>query len=214
MGNIVAFVNQKGGTGKSSTSVHFTVWLATKLQKQVLLIDADPQRSSSLWLQSMDTKILAVTLDSADDILDQLPQLESECEYLVVDGPAGLAEPTRAILLRADLAVVPVQPTGLDIHSASDTVRLIRQAQSVRGRIPTAAMFLSRAQKGTKLKDEAMTLLTEIPDVTMLHAVIHQKQALADAFGQAATVWDLGKGALSAAREYEQLFQEIMEIVP
>jgi chromosome partitioning protein len=72
LGNIVAFVNQKGGTGKSSTSVHFTVWLATKLQKQVLLVDADPQRSSSLWLQSMDIKIPAVTLDSADDILEDV----------------------------------------------------------------------------------------------------------------------------------------------
>lgn len=214
MGNIVAFVNQKGGTGKSSTSVHFVVWLAKKQLGQVLLVDADPQRSSSLWLQSMSTKMQAVTLDSSDDLLDQLPPLKSECEYLVVDGPAGLAEPTRAILLRADLAVVPVQPTGLDIHSASDTVRLLRQAQSVRGRIPTAAMFLSRAQKGTKLKDEAMTLLREIPDVTVLQTVIHQKQAIADAFGQAATVWDLGKGANEAAREYEKLFQEIMEILP
>ncbi|MHC5614248.1 MAG: P-loop NTPase family protein [Nostoc sp.] len=75
-------------------------------------------------------------------------------------GQAGLSEPSRAILFRADLAVVPCQPTGLDLQSASDAVRLIRQAQSVRGGAPQAAIFISRAVKGTKLLGEAIALLS------------------------------------------------------
>jgi chromosome partitioning protein len=94
-----------------------------------------------------------------DDLLDQLTDLAATVDYLVVDGPAGLSEATRAILMRADLAVVPVQPSGIDVQSAADAVRLIKQAQSVRQGPPQAVMFLSRAVKGTKLKAEAMELL-------------------------------------------------------
>ena len=136
------------------------------------------------------------------------------CDSLVVDGPASLAEATRAILFRADLAIVPVQPTGVDLRSASDAVRLIKQAQSVRGGLPAAAVFLSRAVKGTKLKDEALALLSKTPEVTMLKTVIHQKQAIADTSGQSATVWDLpSRPASSSAREYERLFKEILSLL-
>jgi chromosome partitioning protein len=45
--------------------------------------------------------------------------------------------------------------------------------------------------------------------------VIHQRQAIADTFGQAATVWELlGKAAVEAAEEFDQLFREIMEMAP
>jgi chromosome partitioning protein len=95
--------------------------------------------------------------------------------------------------MRADLAVVPVQPRGIDVQSAADAVRLIKQAQSVRQGPPQALMFLGRAVKGTKLKTEAMELLGKLaPTIKVLKSVVHQKQVIADSSGQAATVWDLG----------------------
>ena len=140
--------------------------------------------------------------------------MSTQCDYLVVDGPAGLSESTRAILFRTDLAVVPTQPTGVDLRSASDAIRLIRQAQSVRSGPPMAAVFLSRAVKGTKLKDEAIALLSKT-GVPILKTVIHQKQVIADSFGQAAVVWDLaGQAAADSAKEFDGLFTEILGMVP
>jgi chromosome partitioning protein len=180
----------------------------------VLLVDADAQQSSSEWLSGMELKIPYKVVQTPDDLLEQIPELAVEFNQLIVDGPASLAEATRAILFRADIAIVPVQPTGVDLRSASDAVRLIKQAQSVRGGPPSAAVFLSRAVKGTKLKDEAYTLLEKTPDVTMLKTVIHQKQAIADTSGQSATVWDLsGRPATESAREYERLFKEILAML-
>ncbi len=115
-------------------------------------------------------------------------------------------------LFRADVSVIPCQPTGVDLRSAADAVKLVRQAQSVRNGPPAAALFLSRAVKGTKLKDEAITLLSK-SNVPILKTVIHQKQCVADTFGQQATVWDLsGRSASESAKEFDQLFQELMEI--
>lgn len=176
------------------------------------MVDADVQRSSSQWCSKMEPRIATHVLQSPDDLLDQLTDLAATVDYLVVDGPAGLSEATRAILMRADLAVVPVQPSGIDVQSAADAVRLIKQAQSVRQGPPKAVMFLSRAVKGTKLKTEAMELLgTLAPTIKVLKSVIHQKQVIADSSGQAATVWDLGgQPAKDSGKEYNRLFKEIM----
>lgn len=210
---VIALVNQKGGCAKSTTAVHFAYWLAL-MKHQVLLVDADAQRSSSIWLSSLSNPIPSEVIQSPDDLLERIPELAKSCDYLIVDGPAGLSEATRAILFRADLAIVPCQPTGVDLRSASDAVRLIKQAQSVRNGPPRAAVFLSRAVKGTKLLDEAKALLSKT-DVPILKSVIHQKQAIADTFGQGATVWELtGKPAAESANEFNRLFKEIMGMLP
>ncbi len=209
---IISLVNQKGGVSKSTTSVHLAYWLMMKQKQKVLLIDADGQRSSSQWVEGMEGETIAYeVIQSPDDLLEQIPSLATDYDYVIIDGPASLSEATRAILFRSDLAVIPVQPTGVDLRSASDAMRLVKQAQSVRGGLPSAVIFLSRAVKGTKLKDEAIALLSQIKEAKLLKTVIHQKQAIADTSGQSATVWDFsGKPASDSGREYERLFKEVL----
>jgi chromosome partitioning protein len=199
---LIALVNQKGGCMKSTTSVHLVRWLESQ-GRNVALVDADAQRSSSIWLESMESPTTVHVLQSPDDLLEQLPEIASQHDHTIVDGPAGLSEATRAILFRADLAVVPCQPTGVDLRSAADAIKLVRQAQSVRNGPPVAAVFLARA---------ALLEQTQVP---ILRTVVHQKQVVADTFGQQATVWDLpGRAASESASEFEQLFKAVIEMLP
>ncbi len=46
---IIALVNQKGGAGKTTTAVHLAYWLS--LQKSVIVVDADRQKSSATWVK-------------------------------------------------------------------------------------------------------------------------------------------------------------------
>ena len=210
---VIALANQKGGSSKSTTSVHFAYWLLQQ-GKEVALIDADAQRSSSLWMERMESPITVHVLSSSDELLEKIPEISAEHAYVVVDGPAGLSEATRAILFRADFALVPCQPTGLDLRSAADAFRVVHQAQSVRNGPPIAYAFISRAVKGTRLKQEAISLLNKT-GVPSLQTAIHQRQVVADCFGQSATDWDMtGKSAVEAASEYENLFREVMEELP
>ena len=211
---VIAFVNQKGGCAKSTTAVHFAYWLTYKAQsvaQKVALVDADAQGSSSLWLDSLQDKIPYEIAQTSKAIKKLFPALTDRYTHIIVDGPAGLSETTQAIIAQADLVVIPCQPSGVDLRSAADALRLIHQAQEIRKGAPDAIVFLSRAVKGTRLKDEAIAQLAQL-DVPVLDTAIHQRQAIADTFGQEATVWDLlGKAAAEAAEEMEELFKEILE---
>lgn len=209
---LIAVLNQKGGVGKSTTAVHLARWL--QLQgKAVHLADLDPQQTSSFWLQAADQFSIPYTVvpADADAALEQLPPLVEGVDVLVVDGPAGLSDPARAVMLLADVVLTPVQPAGADLRSAVDALRLVSQARRIRGGLPDAAVFLNRATKGSRLLAEAREVLAGLEGFRALGQAITQRQCLSDCYGQATTVFEAGTGPpLEAAGEYDRLFAELL----
>jgi chromosome partitioning protein len=76
-----------------------------------------------------------------------------------------------------------------------------------------AALFLNQAKKGTVLLRESVQILQE-SGFPVLESVVYDRQCVMDAPGQQVTVWHLkGDSAKRAASEFEQLFQEVMEVL-
>src|SRR4051794_38016079 len=103
---IITIANSKGGVGKSTLAVHLAAWLHEQ-GHSVTLADCDTQQSSSEWLHEAFPDLKTVRLGSPNEILNELPLLGQESDFVIADGPGSNTETSRALLLRADFAIVP-----------------------------------------------------------------------------------------------------------
>ncbi|WP_099239295.1 AAA family ATPase [Synechococcus sp. BDU 130192] len=202
---ITALINQKGGVGKSSTAVHFAYWLQQQKNK-VLLIDSDAQGSSSMWVKALGIEAIAET--DPNELAEKIPDWIEGFDQVVIDGAGGLTETTRVILYFSNVALIPCQPTALDLVSSGSAVKLVKQAQRFRSDL-VGATFINRAVPRTKLMGEAQTALSGIEGISHLKTIVYQRQCIADAFGQDQTVFDMGAAGEKSANEYRQLFKEV-----
>jgi chromosome partitioning protein len=202
---LVAVVNSKGGVGKSTIAVHFAVAEAEK-GKKVALIDSDVQESSTRWLRDLNDGVALYRLQTPDDVLEEAPKLVKQYDLVIADGPAGLSEVTRAILLVADLALLPCGPSTMDLRPARDSMRVVKQAQSIRQGIPRTYFVPNKLQTNTRLSRELLAT-AEALGLPVLPG-LHLRQAYADAAGQGTVVWRMSN-ARAAAEEIHRLFVSI-----
>jgi chromosome partitioning protein len=127
MGKVIAFVNSKGGGGKTTFAWQLgNVWSAAG--RKVLLIDTDPQGTLSIFYAKRQDK------GSMEGISESLGRLDTrlkrvraeDWDFIVIDTPGRLAELGPAIRA-ADLIVSPIQPAGADYAAFSETVSAVTE---------------------------------------------------------------------------------------
>lgn len=205
---IITIANSKGGVGKSTLAVHLAAWLYEQ-GCRVTLADCDTQQSSSEWVREAVPGVKAVRLDNPDIILNELPTLNQDSDFVIADGPGSQTETSRALLLRADLAIVPCKASMLEIRALAKATEVLRQAQDIRQGVPKAIIVLSMVGQNYRLtqdmKDAAAALSLPLASKSMI-----LRQIYADAPGQGAVVWSMGFRARDAAQEVDELFREIL----
>lgn len=114
---VIAVVNRKGGSGKSTFAAHVAAWSARQ-GWAVMLGDIDRQQSSRGWLRRRDPALPAI----APWVVDQknVLRVPSGITHVVLDTPGGMQgfELARVVMF-ADAIVVPVCPSVFDRESAA-----------------------------------------------------------------------------------------------
>jgi chromosome partitioning protein len=205
---IIVIANSKGGVGKSTIAVHLAAWLHEQ-GHTVTLADCDTQQSSSEWIKEAVPDVKTVRLADPDEILDRLPALGEQSDFVVADGPGSNTETSRALLLRADRAIVPCKASMLEVRALAQATNVLRQAQDIRGGMPQAVIVLSMVGKTYRLTQD-MKDAAEALELPVAKTSLTLKQIYADAPGQGAVVWQLGSRGKEAATEVQALFREIL----
>lgn len=177
---ILAVVALKGGVGKTTTAVHFAQALA-ETHAPVVLADADPQGSALRWLDAAGglPGVLAAGAASLE-ALRSLRTLADGAAAVVIDTPPGHIDLTRAAIEAADVAIVVVRPTLLDLERLLPTLDLVAQAGT------PGVILLAQARARTKTLSAARSALDRA-DLPVLATAIPLREAVAVAYGLATT---------------------------
>lgn len=205
---IIAVANAKGGVGKSTTSVHLAAWLHEQGHR-VLLADCDAQQSSSQWMEEANPDIDTVQFDKADDILDSLQEHAREFDYVVADGPGSNSEISRALLMVADLAVLPCKASMLEVRALAEATKLLLQARKIRRGEPPATIILNMVRPRYKLAAEMQKAAAALR-LPIISTSWILRQVYADAPGQGTTVFKMGAQGRIATAEVQTIFEELL----
>lgn len=206
---IVTLASLKGGSGKSVLSLHLAHSIALAKRK-VLLVDADPQSSSSNWAAARDEPPLFVIVGMARDTLHRdLKALSSDYDHSVIDTPPRVSALARSAILAADLVLIPVQPSSFDIWAASETVELVREAQQFKPDIK-AAFVINRKIANSAIGRDIAEALKDYPFPT-LKTSIAQRVAFAES-SAGYTVQEIAPTSAAAA-EIKALSKDILKLM-
>jgi len=161
---IVAILNQKGGSGKTTLSVN----LARGLQQdggQVVIVDADPQGSARDWHAAGDGELITVVGLDRPTLAKDIKAISNTYEWILIDGAPQLADMSISAIKCADIVLIPVQPSPYDIWATEDLVDVIKARQQITDGSPKAAFIISRQITNTNLGKEIRETLVgyELP---------------------------------------------------
>ena len=215
MGNLIAVGNLKGGTGKSTIAVNLACALADE-GGSVVLVDADAPAPADDGPPAPRPRVPDAALPpggarDAQRWVARVIRLKAAADHVVVDLPPQVGSGIASALLIADLFVIPVTPSGVDLRATGKALDLLRRARAVRGATKPACMLVpSRVDRRTAVGRGIHATLERFG--LKVGPAVRQRSAHVEAFGAGAWIGAHAPGS-PGHREIRVLKDRILELL-
>ena len=207
MGKVIAFSNQKGGSGKSTLSANLAVLWSNSGYK-VAVIDSDPQKSLTYWLSERkkyygagDIGINFYNFDIRN-LTEEVKKIKRKYDFIIIDSPPAITFETLQIIKASNGVFVPVQPSPLDLMATLPFLQIAREERK------KPLIILNRVMPRAKLT-EAMILRLRYSGAKIARSRISSKVIFAESFAVGRGVIDINVTS-DAAKEIINVGNEIL----
>jgi chromosome partitioning protein len=148
---IITIAQQKGGAGKTTMAAHLAVAWAASGRRRVAVIDTDPQGSLGQWFKVREARMgegkatMHFSAISGWRVRSEIDRLARTHDLIIIDSPPHTDAEARTAIRAADLVVIPLQPSPMDVWATSATIQICKQE-----RVPVK-MVLNRVHPQAKL---------------------------------------------------------------
>jgi chromosome partitioning protein len=161
----IAFVSQKGGSGKSTIASSLAV-AAHEMKEEVCVVDMDPQGSLARWAKTRTADDIDVVASGAARLPALLASLERKGVTLaILDTPGAEGAASSAAMRVADLNIVPSRPSMFDMWASARTRAALEEIGAkfvfLLNQCP-AAQQAARVQDGVEALEEMGGLISPL----------------------------------------------------
>jgi len=186
-------------------------------KSKVLVVDADPQGTATRWAAAADddkpfpASVMSLSAASSK-VHREVKKFIDDYDFIIIDCPPAADSPVpQSALLIADLALVPIIPSPLDMWAAVGIRQVIENVGDINEELKSR-LIINQCQPNTTLTKEALEILPEF-GIDLCGSYIHQRQVYRQSavFGQ--SVHDFGSKAAQAIAEVEALTNEVLSLL-
>ena len=205
---IIAVINQKGGSGKTTLALNLSAGLA--LRGSAHLVDADLQRSITQWVgMGRDSGDLPEVTQLGVDPETVLNMLARKYRYVVVDCPPTVqSDAVGAVLRAAHQVLIPVLPSPIDLWASVDMAVKVNEARQHNPDL-RACLVLNQLESRNALSRDMREALAEF-DVPVLVAGMQRRAAYRSAAVEGRSVYSMGKRGQLAVSDIEAIIKEVL----
>ena len=143
----IVVASLKGGVGKSTAAVYLAAAAAKRRHSPVVLVDADRQASSAVWLEEHPIDGVEVVEAPSERTLKRA--MAANGGVTIVDTPPGDERLSQSAIADADSVVVPTRAGGVEYARVAATLALV-PTRTPRG------IVISSARLGTNDLEETI----------------------------------------------------------